>query len=488
MEPTLVSPSQSSPIKKFTFTQGRPPWYESGPAATTAGVKSTKQRTLVIGVAGGTASGKTSVCTSIVKRLNVQWISHLSLDYFYKGLTPEHDPHEYNFDHPDAFDWGLVYETLVLLKKGKRVEVPIYDFKTHQRSAHTKTIYGADVILFEGILALHDKKIRELLDIKIFVHTDADIRLSRRIKRDIRERGRDVMGVIRQYEKFVKPAHDDFVAPTMEFADLIIPKGARNEVAIDLIAKHIESTLQQRGFYPQLSREPPKWTQTPQNIHILEQTPHIRSLHTIVRDENTDLNDFVFFSNRLSRLVIEEALNYLPVKGEEKVITTPTGATYHGIDILNNISNLVFISVMRAGEAMEEAAREVVRNAKVGKILIQSHGKKKPELFYYKMPKKLEDHTVLVLDPTLGTGESMKMALRVLMDHNVPEENLIVVTLVASPQGLQSISYAFPKVQIVAGAMDEALNENYFIIPGIGNFGDRYFGTTTTSNKTQQQT
>lgn len=462
-------------LKKYTFTMGRPPWYSDAEDGR-------RLQSLVIGVAGGTASGKSSVCREIVSRLRVQWVAHLSLDYFYRSLLPTEDPKTYNFDHPEAFDWELVKETLRQLKEGKKVDVPTYDFKTHKRTNVTKTLYGADVILFEGILSFHEKDVRDLMDIKIFVDEDADIRLSRRIRRDIAERGRDVMGVIQQYERFVKPAHEDFVKPTMQWADLIIPKGIKNEVAINIICKHIELTLRERGFDPKLSRKLPHWTTIPANIHIMEQTEHLRALHTIIRDKATPLGDFVFFSNRLSRLVIEEVLNQLPVVYDEKVVSTPVpGQEYQGYDIRNITSKVAFISVMRAGEAMEEAVREVLIGAPIGKILIQSHGQKRPELFYYKMPRKLSECKVIVMDPMLATGESLKMAIRVILDHNVPEENILVATLIASPQGLHSLSYSFPKVQIVTSAMDTDLNEKFYIMPGIGNFGDRYFGTTTTS-------
>lgn len=121
---------------------------------------------------------------------------------------------EHNFDHPTSFDIDLIYQTLVDMKNGKRVDVPCYDFSTHSRLSKTQPYYGANVVIFEGIFALHDERIRELLDLKIFVDTDDDIRLARRLKRDIKERGRDIEGVIEQYEKYVKPAFDSFIKPT----------------------------------------------------------------------------------------------------------------------------------------------------------------------------------------------------------------------------------------------------------------------------------
>lgn len=137
---------------------------------------------------------------------------------------------EYNFDHPDAFDFQLMCETLRRLRTGKSVEVPVYDFTVHRRDKQPKIMYGADVLIVEGILAFHNPEIVDLMDIKIFVDTDSDTRLARRLERDIAERGRDMSGVLQQYIKHVKPAFDSFIAPGMKQADIIVPRGGENEV------------------------------------------------------------------------------------------------------------------------------------------------------------------------------------------------------------------------------------------------------------------
>jgi uridine kinase len=205
---------------KTIYTAGRPPWYDSS---------GQMKEALVIGLCGGSASGKTTVAKKIIEDLNVQWVSLLSMDSFYKVLSPdEHDAanrNEYNFDHPDAFDFDLILTTLQQLKKGKQVHIPIYNFTTHSRESHQKTIYGANVVIFEGIMAFATKELIDLMDLKIFVDTDADIRLSRRLKRDIGERGRSIDSVLCQYNKYVKPAFDYYIAPTMTFADIIVPRG-----------------------------------------------------------------------------------------------------------------------------------------------------------------------------------------------------------------------------------------------------------------------
>lgn len=198
----------------------------------------------IIGIAGGSASGKTSVSETIIKNINdVSNVALISMDSFYKCLSPEASKkaylNEYNFDHPDAFEFPLLYETLLALKNSEPVNIPVYDFTTHSRTVEKTHILGAKVIIFEGILALYDRDVLSLMDMKIFVDTDADVRLSRRLKRDINERKRDLNGILEQYNRFVKPSFDDFIQPSVKNADIIIPRGRDNIVAIDLITKHI---------------------------------------------------------------------------------------------------------------------------------------------------------------------------------------------------------------------------------------------------------
>jgi len=209
--------------------------------------KGNKKTPFIIGVSGGTASGKTSVCEMIVTELKDARVATISLDSFYRPLTPEERENvsEYNFDHPNAFDFELTIEIVKLLREGnKRVDIPVYDFVTHSRfTDQAIPVYAADIIIFEGILVFYMKEVRDYFDMKIFVDADPDTRLARRIVRDINHRGRDLMGVLRQYEKFVKPAFEDYILPTKKYADVIIPRGADNKVAINLIVQHIQSKL-----------------------------------------------------------------------------------------------------------------------------------------------------------------------------------------------------------------------------------------------------
>lgn len=223
---------------KTVYTAGRPPWYDSS---------GQMKEPLVIGLCGGSASGKTTVAKKIIEELNVQWVSLLSMDSFYKALSHEQhelaNKNEYNFDHPDAFDFDLILQTIRELKKGRKVDIPIYNFATHSREEHTKTVYGANVIIFEGIMAFATKELLDIMDIKIFVDTDADIRLARRLKRDIGERGRSIESVIDQYNKYVKPAFDFYIAPTMTAADIIVPWAGDNRMAINLIVNLVNREL-----------------------------------------------------------------------------------------------------------------------------------------------------------------------------------------------------------------------------------------------------
>lgn len=203
----------------------------------------------MIGLGGGSASGKTTVARMIIEALDVPWVVLLSMDSFYKVLTEDQQGqaacNEYNFDHPDSFDFELMISTLKKLKQGKSVKIPTYDFTTHSRTKDWKTLYGANVVIFEGIMAFAHADLLKLLDMKIFVDTDSDIRLVRRLRRDISERGRDIEGVLKQYHTFVKPAFDQYIQPTMRLADIVVPRGSGNTVAIDLIVQHVHSQLEE---------------------------------------------------------------------------------------------------------------------------------------------------------------------------------------------------------------------------------------------------
>eukprot|EP00190_Bangiopsis_sp_CCMP1999_P002417 CAMPEP_0198732430 /NCGR_PEP_ID=MMETSP1475-20131203/35864_1 /TAXON_ID= ORGANISM="Unidentified sp., Strain CCMP1999" /NCGR_SAMPLE_ID=MMETSP1475 /ASSEMBLY_ACC=CAM_ASM_001111 /LENGTH=229 /DNA_ID=CAMNT_0044495543 /DNA_START=176 /DNA_END=863 /DNA_ORIENTATION=+ len=202
------------------------------------------ERAYVIGVAGASASGKTSICNKLMRALNHRQCMLLSMDNFYKGVPDDcEDASEYNFDHPNAIDFRLMLKTLHKLVQKKRVRVPDYDFETHKRQRSSHLVGPADVIIVEGIYAFLDSKVRKLMNMRVFVHEDADTCLVRRIRRDVESRGRDIEEVLVQYERFVKPAYEDLISPTKRYADIIIPRGRENDVAVDLLVQHLTEKL-----------------------------------------------------------------------------------------------------------------------------------------------------------------------------------------------------------------------------------------------------
>ncbi|KAK7131594.1 hypothetical protein R3I94_016650 [Phoxinus phoxinus] len=212
-----------------------------------------RHRPFLIGVSGGTASGKSTVCAKIMELLGQNKVDHhhrkvtiVSQDSFYRILTPEQKAKalkgQYNFDHPEAFDTEFMCQTLKDIVEGKVVEVPTYDFVTHSRLPEKICVYPADVVLFEGILVFYTQEVRDMFHMKLFVDTDSDVRLSRRVLRDMK-RGRDLEQILSQYTTFVKPAFEEFCLPTKKYADVIIPRGVDNMVAINLIVQHIQDIL-----------------------------------------------------------------------------------------------------------------------------------------------------------------------------------------------------------------------------------------------------
>uniref|UniRef100_A0A8C2H2H2 Uridine-cytidine kinase n=1 Tax=Cyprinus carpio TaxID=7962 RepID=A0A8C2H2H2_CYPCA len=448
--------------KRTIYTAGRPPWYNV--------TGTTFKEAFVIGLCGGSASGKTTVANKIIEALDVPWVVLLSMDSFYKVLSKEEQElaarNEYNFDHPDAFDFELLVTVLRKLKKGKSIKVPVYDFTSHSRRKEWKTVYGANVVIFEGILAFANKELLKLLDMKVFVDTDSDIRLIRRLKRDITNRGRDIAGVIKQYNKFVKPAFEQYIEPTVQVADIVVPRGGENFVALDLIVQHVHSQLEKV-----LSYTLPK--HTPSLLCIIDCVP------CALRNKETSRDEFIFYSKRLMRLLIEHALSFLPLKPVS--VETPQGTVYEGKRLSGK--RITGVSILRAGETMEQALMAVCKDIRLGKILIQTnHDTGEPELHYLRLPKDISEDYVILMDSTVSTGAAALMAVRVLLDHDVQEDKIFLLSLLMAEMGVHSVAYAFPKVRIITTAVDKNVNDEFHIIPGIGNFGDRYFGTDAPSD------
>jgi uridine kinase len=200
---------------------------------------------VIIGIAGGTGSGKTTVARAVYDRVGpdrIEWISHDSYYRNFDALPPE-ERTKINFDHPDSLESELLTRHLDVLSKGSSVEVPVYDFATHSRKADTQRVEPRKVIIVEGILVLAEPELRKRINIKLFVDTPADIRFVRRLTRDIESRGRSLQSVVHQYLTTVRPMHEEFVEPSKRYADLIIPEGGENQVAIDAIFARVERLL-----------------------------------------------------------------------------------------------------------------------------------------------------------------------------------------------------------------------------------------------------
>jgi uridine kinase len=202
---------------------------------------------LIIGIAGGTGSGKTTVVKKIIEQFFAKEVALISQDsyYFDNSDISLEERRKKNFDHPDSVEFELLTDHVEKLRNGMAVEEPVYSFITCTRQPQTRTIEPRKVLIVEGILILTNERLRDLMDIKVFVDCDSDIRLSRVIRRDITERGRDVTQVLDRYEKTVRPSHLQFIEPSKHFADIIIPQGGMNQIAINILTNHICHTLSQ---------------------------------------------------------------------------------------------------------------------------------------------------------------------------------------------------------------------------------------------------
>jgi uridine kinase len=199
----------------------------------------------IVGIAGGSGSGKSTVARHVAQALRAESVAFIDMDAYYVNLAhlSLEERRKVNWDHPDAFDWPLLVAHLERLAAGESIEKPVYDFVTHSRTDSTVHIPAARVIVVDGILLLNDQRVRDLCDVKIFVDADADLRLIRRIRRDTTKRGRPLDEIIEQYLTTVHPMHLEFVEPTKRYADVIVPRGGHNAVAVDMIVSNIQRRI-----------------------------------------------------------------------------------------------------------------------------------------------------------------------------------------------------------------------------------------------------
>jgi uracil phosphoribosyltransferase len=208
-------------------------------------------------------------------------------------------------------------------------------------------------------------------------------------------------------------------------------------------------------------------------VHLLPQTKQLRALHTVIRDRHAKREDFVPTAGRIIRQLVEAGLELLPFEPHD--VTTPVGQTYHGLRLTTQVCG---VSIVRAGDSMEAGLRDVLPGVRIGKILIQRDKVTKlPHLYYSALPADIAERHVLLLDPMLATGGTALKAIEVLLEKGVPEEHIVFVNLLSAPEGIKVVRERFPNVRMVTSSIENRLNENAYMEPGIGDFGDRYFGT-----------
>ncbi|KAK7033152.1 Armadillo/beta-catenin/plakoglobin [Favolaschia claudopus] len=484
-------------------SHGRPPWYgENGERICDA---------FVVGIAGGSGSGKTHVAQQLVRSLgSIPSVIILSQDSFYKRHTEEElalaHASAFDFDHPDSIDMALFAACLSDLKACKQSNIPIYSFVTHQREDEPKYLYGAAIIIAEGIMALQDPSMRELYDLKLFVQCDSDLMLARRLKRDVQERGRSVDGILEQYLRYVKPAYDNYVLPSQRYADIIVP-GSHNQVAIDLIGTHIRRKLHERTnafrhkmAIPHLYTSPsgtvvPECKLEDLNLSILPQTRQLQGISTILRSQTSSRQDFIFFVDRLATILMEFALQFLPYSS--RTVTTPVEASFTGKTL--SAKYICGVSILRSGGTLERGFKRVLNDVPMGSLLVPSNiTDGEPLMLHVMLPVCIrkrhmaEETWVFLLDAQIGTGASAFMAIRILLDHGVKPQHIIFVTfLVARGGGISVLRRAFPDIKIVTAEVDDIVREGWIegskvegnpqgrqvwsILPGLGQIADRYY-------------
>ncbi|KAF2861717.1 uridine kinase [Piedraia hortae CBS 480.64] len=410
--------------------------------------------TSIIGIAGSSGSGKTSLSHAIIKELSLPWVVILSMDSFYKPLDAEQSAaafrNEYDFDSPKAIDFDILVERLREIKSGQKANIPVYSFEKHKRLDRTTTIYSPHVLLLEGIFALHDQRVLDMLDMKIFADADADLCLSRRLLRDVEERGRDIHGCIKQWFSFVKPNFHKYVEPQRVKADLIVPRGIENKVAISMVADRIRKTLDEKSAMHQhelrrLGQECEDHPLSP-HIRILQQTNQVRSINTRLMVHGTPTDEFIFYFDRLAVMLVEKACE-VGLQFRSREVETPTGRDIRGLKWAGEASAVV---ILRGGSCLETGLKRVIPDCRTGRMLIQAnHRTGEPELHFYSLGKVCESGCVLLLDPQMSSGGAALMAVRVLLDHDAREDQIVFVTYMAGRNGLNRLMTVYPDIHVV---------------------------------------
>ncbi|ODV94500.1 hypothetical protein PACTADRAFT_19390, partial [Pachysolen tannophilus NRRL Y-2460] len=414
----------------------------------------------IIGVAGCSGSGKTSVASKIIQEINQPWTILLSLDNFYKPVKGKDRErvfkNEYDFDDPSSLDLDLLFECVKSLKEGKKTEIPIYSFTHHDRTDKTVTIYGANVIIVEGIYALYNRQLLELMDTKIFVDTDLDICLARRLNRDIASRGRDLEGILKQWNAFVKPNSVKYVRPTIDSADLVIPRGADNHVGINMMINHISKQLSKKSkeHLKHLSKLGKIFRPLDDARAIrLPRTNQLNCINTILLNKSTRRDEFIFYFDRIATILLTHALNlltYTPVK-----ITTPTN---YEVKSIRPLESIVAINMIRSGDCFMNSIKRTLPDVTIGKLLIQSDSLTgEPQLHTESLPPSIYDNHVKILlfDAQIISGAAAIMAIQVLLDHGLRQQDIVLVGYLCTEMGMRRILNAFSEVKIIVGLMSQ---------------------------------
>ena len=418
-----------------------------------------------IGVAGCSGSGKTSITRELIQKLNTPWTVLLSMDNFYKALNEQERElafkSEYDFDNPEFVDFDLLTETLLKLKRGEKAEVPIYSFVHHNRTDEKMTLYGANVVIIEGIYALYDPRVLDLLNLKVFVYEDYDVCMARRLHRDILYRGRELKLSIKQWHRFVKPNYLAKILPTAKNSNLLIPKGIENEIAINMLFEFMRQQLREKSLHHlQELRLLGTKSQLDEGSWVskLKPTNQVLSLQTMIANKDCDRESFIFAVDRLSRRLITEVFDH--------VCST---ANLAGAAIEDRLCITTMVS---GGEVFESAIRQLLPDIFVGRLLIMSDLRSgEPALHLCKVPSWIGSATtkVILTEAQIISGAAAVMGIAVLVDHGVKPENITFCALVASEIGARRIHDAFPEVHLFFGTIGQT--------PPILSIDKRYYGT-----------
>jgi uridine kinase len=282
------------------------------------------------------------------------------------------------------------------------------------------------------------------------------------VVRDVKERGRDIEGCIKQWFNFVKPNFHKYVGPQREIADIIIPRGIENKVAIGMVCDRIQKTLSHKSQLHQLELErlgkAAEEAPLSPNALVLKQTNQVRGIHTLLMNPNTPREDYIFYFDRMVSLLVETAMDFLSY--QPKQVTTPEGNAYMGLRKEGDASAVV---ILRGGSAFETGLRRTIPDCRTGRILIQTNYRTgEPELHYRALPPRIaNDGLVLLLDPQMSSGGAALMAVRVLVDHGVPEEKIVFVTYLAGRVGINRVISVFPGMRVVVARIGDDMEDRW---------------------------